>query len=206
MPEAVVLVFAKAPQPGRVKTRLIPAIGADGAAALHERLVRETLARICGQPGLAVELWCAPDPGHALFAELARAHALTLRRQCEGDLGARLWHAAARALRDAPRVLLVGSDCPELDGTYLREAAALLCRPDTDAVLGPAVDGGYVLLGLKRAEVALFTGMPWGSDRVAALTRERMQRLDWRWRELPALRDVDRPEDLRWYREARRAP
>jgi hypothetical protein len=68
-----------------------------------------------------------------------------------------------------------------------------------DAVLGPAVDGGYVLLGLRRAESALFTDMPWGGDRVAEITRERMAALGWRWRELPALRDVDRPEDLDWF-------
>jgi glycosyltransferase A (GT-A) superfamily protein (DUF2064 family) len=71
---------------------------------------------------------------------------------------------------------------------------------ETDAVLGPAEDGGYVLLGLRHAAPALFRDMPWGEESIAALTRERMRELGWRWRELPALRDLDRPEDLDWYR------
>jgi glycosyltransferase A (GT-A) superfamily protein (DUF2064 family) len=95
-------------------------------------------------------------------------------------------------------VVLIGTDCPPLDGDYL--ARALAAMADRDAVLGPAEDGGYVLLGLWRAAPELFADMPWGTDRVAALTRQRMAALGWRWAELPMLWDLDRPEDLARYR------
>ena len=99
----------------------------------------------------------------------------------------------------AEAVALIGCDCPELDAAYLARAFSALQSVEVDAVLGPAADGGYVLLALRRAEPALFAAMPWGGDQVAALTRERMAALGWRWRELPVLRDVDRPPDLLWY-------
>jgi len=197
-PAARTLVFAKAPVPGRVKTRLIPALGAAGAAQLHARLVQDTLARLAPAGLAPIELHCAPDPDHPLFEELAQRHGLRLAAQCEGDLGERL-HAAARVAMAScdtavDAVVLIGCDCPDLDAGYL--AAALDALAEHDAVLGPAADGGYVLLGLRRPEPSLFSAMPWGSDRVTALTRTRLSVLGWSWRELPVLRDLDRPEDL----------
>jgi len=195
-PTACVLVFAKAPLPGQAKTRLIPALGAQGAARLHERLLRRTVERLASAGLAPLVLFCAPDCTHRIFAELAERHGVRLMRQCAGDLGARLYGAACATLdADAvDNVVLIGCDCPDLDAAYL--AAALGALQDRDAVLGPAADGGYVLLGLRRAVPELFTDMPWGGAQVAALTRQRMQRLGWRWRELPVLRDLDRPEDL----------
>lgn len=198
-PHARVLLFAKAPVPGRVKTRLIPALGADAAARLHGRLLRETLARLSLGAIAPLELWCAPDTRHALFAELAETHGLTRHQQRGADLGERLLTASTDALRRADCVALIGCDCPELDADYLARAFDALQSVRVDAVLGPAADGGYVLLALRRAESTLFSAMPWGGERVAAVTRERMTALGWRWRELPVLRDVDRPPDLLWY-------
>ncbi len=198
-PHARILLFAKAPVAGQVKTRMMPALGAEGAARLHERLLRETTERVSTTIA-PVELWCAPDTGHRLFDELAEMHGLRLHRQFGRDLGERLLAASADALRRAQVVVLIGSDCPELDAGYVARALFLLQTQPLDAVLGPAADGGYVLLALRRAEPALFTQMPWGGDRVAAITRERMAALDWRWQELPVLRDVDRPQDLSWYK------
>jgi glycosyltransferase A (GT-A) superfamily protein (DUF2064 family) len=107
--------------------------------------------------------------------------------------------AAAQALNDASRVLLMGVDCPGLSEGVL--ARALTRLESEDLVLGPAEDGGYVLLGLKRAEPRLFQGVDWGTDRVLAQTRERLRALGWLWHELPALWDLDRPADLaRWDR------
>jgi uncharacterized protein len=198
-PRARVLLFAKAPVTGAVKTRMIPALGADGAMRLHRRLLRDTLARLLAAGVAPLELWCAPDTGHPLLRRLAETHGLTLRQQLGQDLGARLLAASADALGRAEIVALVGSDCPELDADYLAQAFGALQSTEVDAVLGPAEDGGYVLLALRRAEPALFTGIPWGGDQVAAITRERMTALGWRWEELPTLRDVDRPQDLAWY-------
>ena len=199
-PHARILLFAKAPAPGQVKTRMIPALGADGAARLHAGLLRETIARLSVAAVAPLELWCAPDTRHALFGELAETHGLTLHQQSGKDLGERLLAASADALGRANSIALIGSDCPELDTGYLAQAFDALGSTGVDAVLGPAADGGYVLLALRRVEPALFTDMPWGGDQVAAITRQRMAALGWCWRELPVLRDVDRPADLLWYR------
>ncbi|MGB5831528.1 MAG: TIGR04282 family arsenosugar biosynthesis glycosyltransferase [Thiohalocapsa sp.] len=198
---ARILLFAKAPVPGRAKTRLIPALGADGAAQLHEQLLRATVAKLSGPSLPPIELWCAPDGSHQVFRDLARQYKLELHDQSCGDLGARLLAAAVDALRRADCVLMIGGDCPELGCTEVAMAHDALRRPGVDALLGPAADGGYVMLGLRRAEASLFASMPWGGDRVAAITRKRMAALGWCWEELPALRDVDRPDDLAWYRE-----
>jgi len=198
-PHARILLFAKAPVLGQVKTRMIPALGADGAARLHARLLRETIARLSMAPVAPLELWCAPDTGHALFGELAETQHLTLHQQDGEDLGERLLAASADALSRADAVALIGSDCPTLGTAYVAQALDALRSTDLDAVLGPAVDGGYVLLAMRRAEPTLFTGMPWGGNQVAAITRARMAALGWSWRELAVLRDVDRPADLLWY-------
>jgi hypothetical protein len=201
-PQARILVFAKAPVAGACKTRLIPALGAEGAAALHRELLAGTLERLAPAGLAPLALWCAPDAEHPVFHALAQRFAVSLHTQQGGDLGARLLHAAADALGQAEAVLLIGCDCPGLRPAQLMSAlAALLEPPQRDAVLVPADDGGYVLLGLRRAAPELFTAVPWGGDRVAAVTRERMAELGWRWEELASLPDLDRPEDLLWYRQ-----
>lgn len=188
------LVFARAPLPGAVKTRLIPALGADRAAALHRRLTERQLERLCAEPVGPVELWVTPETDHPFFAEQTERWPIGLYRQQGEDLGERMHWAAQQALTRADAVVLLGTDCPELDAAYARAAVRRL-RTD-DAVLGPALDGGYVLLGLRRIDQTLFTDMPWGTSQVAELTRRRLEQLGWRWSELRSLRDIDRPEDL----------
>lgn len=193
-PEARILIFAKAPDPGRVKTRLIPALGPQGAANLHVRLLKDTVSRLTALRTAPTELWCTPDSDQAPFPDLAHRYRLRLFRQRGADLGERMHHAAVDALFRGDKLVLVGTDCPSLDGAYVERA--LLSLEGHDVALGPAQDGGYVLLGLKRAPGALFRDIPWGSDRVAEITRGRMAALGWKWAELPILWDVDRPEDL----------
>ncbi len=194
-PGARVLIFAKAPIPGQVKTRLVPRLGEEGAARLHAGLLRRIVAELGGAGLCPVQCWCAPDTRHKLFTELAARHGVSLERQSGADLGARMFHAACVALGDSDRVILVGADCPGLGVDYLGLALDGL-EEGVDAVLGPAEDGGYVLLGLRRAARQLFEDMPWGTGQVLAATRHRLRELGWHWRELPALWDVDRPEDL----------
>lgn len=196
-PSARILVFAKAPVPGEVKTRLIPPLTPLMAAELHGRLVKETAARLAGARLAPIELWCSPDTRHALFLELARTHGFSLHRQEGANLGERMDAAFTEALGRGGEAVLVGTDCPLLDGAYLRDALEAL--KGSDAVLGPAEDGGYVLLGLKRPAPQLFSRMPWGTARVAALSRARLVSLGRRWGELPTLWDLDRPEDLERY-------
>jgi len=172
-----VIVFARAPRAGRVKTRLIPLLGAQGAARLHARLLRRALATAQDARVGPVDLW-------------------TARRQRGADLGARMHHAIARSLRRARRVVLIGSDCPVLRGADLRKAARWLAG-GADAVFAPAEDGGYALIALRRISPRLFEGVEWGGAQVMAQTRERLAALGWRWRELPLVWDVDRPQDYR---------
>ena len=190
------MVFAKAPTPGRVKSRLVPALGEQAAAALHRQLAERTLCTaLAAGPG-QVELWCAPATDDAFFAACANRHGVGLRAQGEGDLGVRMARALDYALAEGSPALLIGSDCPALTPAYLREAAAALLGGN-DAVIGPAEDGGYVLIGLARGPAApLFEEISWGSTAVMQQTRARLSGLNWRWRELATLWDVDRPEDL----------
>ena len=193
-PDAVrIAVFAKAPVPGAVKTRLAALLGAEGAAALHAGLVRRALAAAVRSGVGAVELWCAPDERHAFFAECAREFGVALRRQVGADLGARMEHAANDTLAAGCASLIIGTDCPALEAAALREAALELGRHD--AVLKPAEDGGYVLIGLSRAIPGVFESIEWGGASVAAETRARLARSGASWKELAASWDIDRPED-----------
>ncbi len=201
-----ILVFAKAPVAGQVKTRLFPALGEQGAAELHRQLVRRTLRTAVASAVGPVELWCAPDTQHVFFLACAKEFGLSLHAQCEGDLGARMGHALASALADGSPALLIGSDCPALSDEYLRVAAAA-CAEGNHAVFGPAEDGGYALIGLARPPSArLFEDMAWGSASVMQETRRRLLQVGWRWIELATLWDVDRPEDLSRLRQLAAEP
>ncbi len=189
-----ILVFAKAPLPGRVKTRLIPALGADGAARLARRLLDLALAQAGAAAVGPVELCMSPGPGHHDWAGIPLPPAIDTSDQGDGNLGERMARAAKRGLDNGEVVLLTGTDCPGLDATRLRAAAARLA--DHDAVLYPAADGGYPLLGLNAFHSGLFADMPWSTPAVARLTRERMAALGWRVWEGETLRDIDTPEDL----------
>ena len=184
-----IVIFAKAPVPGRVKTRLIPALGAEGAADLARRMLERTLEEAAAS-GLAVELCGEPDA--EAWGELLPP--VPFFPQGEGDLGERLARAAARVLAERQNVLLIGADCPGLDRDMLRQAADALSTHDT--VLYPAEDGGYVLLGLRRFDASLFDGISWSSATVAAETLERIAALGWTVHVGPTLADVDEPSDL----------
>lgn len=200
--EAVLIVFARAPVPGKAKTRLAAAIGAEAAARLHARLVERAVATAVAARAGAVELHCAPDAHHPFFARIAGRYRVSLRPQGRGDVGARMQRALARALRTAQAAVLIGCDCPVLRASDLRRAVREL-NAGTDAVFAPAADGGYGLIGLRRRAPHLFRGIEWGSARVMATTRRRLRELGWQWRELREIWDVDRPEDYTRLRRSR---
>jgi rSAM/selenodomain-associated transferase 1 len=192
-PTTLIIVFAKAPRAGRVKTRLFPLLGAEGALRLHKRLVQRALATACASACATVELHCPPPASHRWLRALARHHGVGVRAQHGQDVGERMLAAFTQGLRRHRRVILIGSDCPALRVRDLRRAVRLLAS--NDAVLAPAEDGGYPLLGLARGSPRLFRGLPWGGDQVLAQTRGHLRGLGWRWRELRTLWDVDRPAD-----------
>lgn len=195
-PEIVnIAVFARAPVPGAAKTRLIPALGAQGAARLQRELTRRAVATAQQAALGSVTLWCAPDAQHRFFRALARHAGVECLDQPAGDLGERMLHAF-RLQCDRGPLLLIGTDCPALQPEDLRCAAHAL-RGGEDAVFFPAEDGGYVLVGLRRPQPTLFEGITWGTATVMEDTRARLRAAGVTWREPKTLWDVDRPADLR---------
>ncbi len=194
---AGVAILAKAPVPGLAKTRLAPAIGFIAAARLQRRLTRNTVHTARAAELGPVRLWCAPDAGHRLFRALEARCGLDTLPQPQGDLGARMqaaMHAHFTATPGLP-LLIIGTDCPLLSPGHLQKAARALATHD--AVLIPAEDGGYVLLGLARALPEVFEAIAWSTAQVLPQTRKRLQAVGARWCELEALWDVDEPADLR---------
>lgn len=189
-----VAVFAKAPLPGYAKTRLIPALGANGAARL-QRLFTVRTVKTCVTARLGdVTLWCSPHTDYRLFRAIQRFYGARLLTQASGDLGKRM-HTAFRVHCAQAPLLLVGTDCPSLTPGHLRDAARALMA-GRDAVFHPAEDGGYVLVGLRRPIGALFDDMPWSTPDVMrySLARARAAGLD--VEVLETMWDVDLPEDL----------
>jgi len=187
-----VAVLAKAPIAGFAKTRLIPVLGARGAAVLQERLVERAVETACAAAIGPVTLWTTPDESHPVFQSIGARLGITLARQADGDLGARMLAAITAA---NTCVLLIGSDCPALTLDHLRAAADVL-RHRAPAVVIPAEDGGYALIGLRTSEPALFSDMPWSTPLVMNETRRRLRTLGLTWREPVMLWDVDLPQDL----------
>lgn len=194
-PNARILIFAKAPIAGQVKTRLIPALGAQAATLLYQTLLVRVVAQLAAAELCPIECWCAPDATHPFFTQLKSDYGVMLCQQREGDLGARMHHASDASLSKAKSVVLIGGDCPVLEVSHLAYALGEMERGKA-AVLGPAEDGGYVLLGLRQSSAHLFEDMPWGTDEVLAKTRSKLKYLQLEWAELPLLWDVDRPEDV----------
>ncbi len=188
-----IVVMARAPVPGETKRRLIPAIGAKRAAALHRAMIRRAVETALAAGTGPVELWCTPDTDHACFRGLRARTGIALRAQAGADLGQRM-HGAIAARPGAAAV--IGTDCPFLEPDDLVRVAGALRSAAADVVIVPALDGGYVLVGVGRPRPELFTRVDWGTERVLAQTRERARTARLRVLELEARRDIDRPQDL----------
>ena len=184
-----IAVFAKAPTPGSVKTRLVPLLGAQGAARLHEGLVNHAISAAAATRPATLQLWCSPDASHPFLAACAARFGCETRTQQGGDLGERMAHA----FEGNSPLVLIGSDCPPLRGSHISQAWDAL--EFHDAVIAPAEDGGYALIALARPCPFLFSDIAWGEASVMQRTRERLARAKLSWLELATLWDVDRPED-----------
>lgn len=191
-PANCLVQFAKAPIRGQVKTRLQSKLGIDGCLNLHCALVEHVLLQFANEKQICQQLWCT-EP-HPFFPQLTGGLPVSLHIQQGDDLGERMASAFQENLRHYAKVVLIGSDCPDLSVAVLHRALGQL--DEVPAVFGPADDGGYVLVGLTRLEPALFSGIPWGSSEVMSVTRSRLTELGWDWRELEMLPDIDRPGDL----------
>ncbi len=188
-----IVIFAKAPVPGKAKTRLTPALGEEGAARLARTMLADTVAQAIAS-GLEVPELCVTPPSDDLEWRGLLPGGVRLTDQGDGELGERLARAAERVIADGERVLLIGTDCPDLDAVRLSAAAERLA--DHDAVINPAEDGGYVLLGLRRFDPTLFSDIAWSTETVAADTIARIEALGWTLSVGETLRDIDEPADL----------
>jgi hypothetical protein len=231
--ECLIIQFAKAPVLGAVKTRLqessvIPAqagqakrrtaegwpeerehqdrviqlLTAEQSLQLHKALVQHTLSVLVACEQATVELWGSDD--HPWLHELAAQQGVPLAVQQGAELGERMQHALHDGLQRYKKVILVGSDCPGMDADYLTAAIAALDA--TPAVIGPAHDGGYVLIGTTTPDIPVFKGMPWGSDSVLQQTCERLTAQGVRYTRLAPKHDIDRPADLPHVPERFRPP
>lgn len=198
---AVFLQFAKWPEAGRVKTRLIPALGPGGALQAHIRLTLAVLDNLCAT-GFPVQFWWdRPTPDDvadaaSILDELASVD-LAQHVQQGQTLGQRMTSALAEALATHPRAVIVGSDCPSVDPGYARAAVSALA--DADVVLGPSDDGGYVLIGARTTLPGMLDGIEWGTPKVLAQTCRRLETLGLRYLLLEPRWDVDEPEDWARY-------
>ena len=190
-----IIVFARDPVPGKAKTRLIPALGETGAAKLHEKLINHTLTTVTSCNPVPAYLYCTDTESSPFFQSCAENYDVLLKQQEGTDLGMRMFNAFENALSTNSWALLIGTDCPSIVRADLMNAVEHL-EAGIDAVIGPAVDGGYYLIGLRKNDDSLFNDMPWGTDQVFALTEKRMKTLNWTIKSLPLYRDIDRPEDL----------
>ena len=190
-----ILVFAKAPVAGQVKTRLHTHLSPSACAELQRKLSLRILQSACESRLAPVELWCTPTTSHPFVRECVERFPIQLRLQRGSDLGKRMQHALNYSLRNYEQVVIIGTDCPLIDKAYLNSAFNALQR-GRDVVIGPAEDGGYVLLGVQRFSKSLFDGISWGTNQVLKQTRAALQRLGWSWTELKPLWDVDRGDDL----------
>ena len=192
-----IIVFAKAPLPGQAKTRLIPALGAEGAARLASEMLSTTLTAALEADIGPVELCATPNVADAAWHTINIPAGVECSDQGDGDLGARMQRAAFRSLARGNPTLLSGTDCAEMSTGLLRSAAHAL--HETGTVIHPTADGGYALLGLTRHDAALFWNIAWSTATVASVTMARIRELGWPLHIGSLLHDIDEVEDLRFW-------
>jgi len=192
------LIFTKSPVLGEVKTRLQPEYSPEQSLEIHKKLLLKTLALANELENIDIELCCTPDRNTLFFLECENNFPVTLSNQQGDDLGERMAYSLSVALQTHDKVVIIGTDCPDLDKDYMNRAFNALNEVDT--VIGPANDGGYVLLGLQKFSIELFTGFKWGSDSVLNQTREVLNELSYSYKELGIMHDIDRPEDCQRYK------
>ena len=196
MRQCALAVMARAPEPGQVKTRLVPPLSYESAAELYRCLLLDKLLQVSQLPGIDPYLAYTPIEARQSMLELL-PKAVTLIPQAGSDLGDRLHRLSAILLeRGHPAAILIDSDSPTLPTPYLLDAIARLQSGTTDLVLGPAEDGGYYLIGLKRPCRALFDDIPWSGPEVLTETLHRATTQRLQVATLPSWFDVDTPEDL----------
>jgi len=194
-PGSRILVFAREPLLGEVKSRLAEKLGAAEALAIYESMLARVGLLLMSAGGIEWDLWVTSNPSHKSFLSICNKRNIFLQRGV--DLGARMHNAIQHTLCEGGRekVILIGTDCPAMTEAYLRQALTAL-DTGVDVVLGPAEDGGYVLVGMSRPLSVVFEAIPWGGDKVLERTLATLRNNQLSYSLLDVLWDVDRPEDL----------
>ena len=193
------LIFTKSPVLGEVKTRLQPDYSQEQSLTVHKNLLLNTLMKTKEIKEVDIELCCTPDRTTTFFLNCENNFPVSLSNQCGADLGERMAFAFSVALQKYENVVVIGTDCPDISKDYISQAFESLA--ENNAVIGPAADGGYVLLGLREYSPKIFQSISWGSGSVFVQTENALNELSWSYKELDIMHDVDRPEDLQRYQE-----
>ncbi len=192
------MVFAKAPVPGRVNTRLVPFVSAEQAAQLQAELIHDRLRECTSSALCDVQLWCSPNTRHTCFVECNSCYSLSLRQQQGADLGERMAFGQQQALQRYRKAIIIGTDAPALKADAIEQAIVALDR--NEVVITPAEDGGYVLIGVNGWIPGLLVDVEWGMGQVLSQTIRNADRLGLRYELLSECWDIDRPDDLVRYR------
>jgi rSAM/selenodomain-associated transferase 1 len=198
MIKSALLIFTRAPIAGQTKTRLIPLLGAQGAAEFHQTVLQSTLAEANASNFETVEIWCATENDHSFLKQCSLDYSSAMKIQQGSDLGEKMHHATETTLVENAFVVLIGSDCPEITTDILNQSYQHLSN-GKDAVLGPASDGGYYLIGLKKPNSSIFQDIAWGEASVAERTRKNFADLGLEYVELEELSDIDTLDDYQRY-------
>jgi len=185
------ILFSRSPELGKVKTRLASQLGDARVYDLYQRMVQRQVRLVNAMPGINRQCWVEGNDNHPVLQPFEGSR----YRQQGADIGERMGHALAQALTSSDCAVLIGCDSPGIDASTLESAFKVL-ESGHDAVLGPASDGGYVLIGLRQPQASLFQGMDWGTSRVLEQTRSALVQAGLTWSELPAMPDIDEPRDL----------
>ncbi|MDC9726180.1 MAG: TIGR04282 family arsenosugar biosynthesis glycosyltransferase [Gammaproteobacteria bacterium] len=198
-PDVALLVFCKAPVIGQVKTRLMPQLNAEQAVNVHIELTERTLSLLDKAHYCPIQLWCSPYLEHPFFEKCVDNYAISLHLQQGNDLGERMHHAINTALESSSTVLIIGCDCPSLTSDDIEFAITAL-QAENEVVIAPAEDGGYVMIGMRKAQPHLFLNMTWGHEQVFEYTHQRIKELDLMLIKTRKQWDVDTFDDLQRYR------
>jgi len=192
--QQLLIVFAKAPIEAQCKTRLIPLLGERGATEFYKDLLQHCLHRVSQLDNTDIALYATPHTQHPFLQQLAANYHTALQLQQGRDLGERMHHAMQQGLQGYQRVVLIGSDCPDITPHYLEQAFATLQQ--SELVIGPAKDGGYVLIGGQRISTDIFANTLWGSEQVLAQCLHNIHHAGYSHQCMPTLQDIDTPEDF----------
>ncbi|MCK5667123.1 MAG: TIGR04282 family arsenosugar biosynthesis glycosyltransferase, partial [Thiotrichaceae bacterium] len=194
--DSLIIIFARQPIIGQVKTRLIPVLGELGATQLYTRLLDHAINNVLAAKICPLEICITPESDMDYFFSQYNRQKLTLSRQSQGDLGDRMYQAMHLALQNYSKVILIGSDCPFISRAVLVQSVTTL--NNHDMVFSPASDGGYVLIGAKNISAAVFENIQWSSEHVMSQSRQRLSAEQISWKELSVQHDIDVAADLNY--------